>query len=73
VTAEIPIVVISRLPQTNEGRLKKEGAVGYFDKTVLNESSDSLVQALKAILYDSPNKLKPRIAVESDVSHLSRG
>jgi CheY-like chemotaxis protein len=73
VTAEIPIVVISSLPQTNEARLKKEGAVAYFDKTVLNESSDSLVQAVKAILCDSPNKLKSSIAVESDPSHLSRG
>jgi CheY-like chemotaxis protein len=55
VTAEIPIVVISSLPQTNEARLKKEGAVAYFDKAVLNESSDSLVQAVKTILCDSPN------------------
>jgi CheY-like chemotaxis protein len=66
VTAEIPIVVISSLPQTNEARLRKEGAVAYFDKAVLNESSDSLVQAVKAILCDPPNKLKSRIAAESD-------
>jgi CheY-like chemotaxis protein len=65
-TAEIPIVVISSLPQTNEARLKKEGAVAYFDKTALNESSDSLVQAVKTILCDSPNALKSSITAESD-------
>lgn len=72
-TAEIPIVIISSLPQTNEARLKKEGAVAYFDKTGLNESSDSLVQAVKAILGDAAEPLNTSIAAETDPSHLSKG
>jgi CheY-like chemotaxis protein len=64
VTAEIPIVVISSLPQANEARLKKEGAVAYFDKALLNDGSESLVQAVKAILGDGPNPLKTAVAAK---------
>lgn len=36
-TACIPIVIFSGLPQANEGRLKNEGAAGYFEKSRLME------------------------------------
>lgn len=32
-TAKVPIVVLSSLPQTNEPQHKKEGAIAYFDKS----------------------------------------
>ena len=51
-TDRVPIVVISSLPQSNEPRLKKEGATAYFDKSKLGLEceSDSLVQIVKKIL-----------------------
>lgn len=38
-TAQIPILVLSSLPQTNEERLKSEGATGYFEKSRLAENA----------------------------------
>jgi CheY-like chemotaxis protein len=40
-TAEIPVVVLSSLPQTNETRLKKDGAAAYFEKSKLGLDTDS--------------------------------
>jgi CheY-like chemotaxis protein len=74
-TAKIPIVVISSLPKTNEARLKKEGAVAYFDKEALkiHENPDALVQAVKSILGDVPSVLKVSLAADTNVSHSSKG
>lgn len=74
-TAKIPIVVISSLPQTNEVRLKKEGAVAYFDKAGLkiHENSDSLVRAVQTILGDVPNALKVGVTANACLSHSSKG
>lgn len=51
-TAAIPVIVLSSLPQTNEGKLKKEGATAYFEKSRLDldNHSESLVQIVKATL-----------------------
>ena len=38
-TAKIPILVFSSLPQTNEQRLRDEGAAGYFEKARLVEGA----------------------------------
>ncbi len=46
VTAMIPIVVLSSLPQSNEQKLKEEGAVAYFEKSKLDldDNSEALLQ-----------------------------
>jgi CheY-like chemotaxis protein len=56
-TAAVPIIVLSSLPQSNERRLKLNGATAYFDKSslTLHEHSDSLVQVVKKML-DEPGE-----------------
>jgi chemosensory pili system protein ChpA (sensor histidine kinase/response regulator) len=51
-TAQVPIVVLSSLPQSNEAQLRKDGATAYLDKSTLglHEHSESLVQVVKRIL-----------------------
>jgi CheY-like chemotaxis protein len=51
-TKDIPVVVLSSLPQSNEARLKKEGAAAYFDKSALAlaEGSDSIVRIVQSVL-----------------------
>jgi len=41
VTAKTPVVVLSSLPQSNERKLKGEGAVAYFEKSKLDLENDS--------------------------------
>ena len=45
-TAPIPVVVLSSLPQTNEARLKQDGAAAYFEKSRLglDTGTQSLIQ-----------------------------
>jgi len=47
-TKSIPVVVLSGLSQKNEQKLKKSGAAGYLEKSVLNLGGDGapLVSAL---------------------------
>ena len=51
-TDRVPIVVLSSLPQSNEPKLKKEGATAYFDKSTLglHQNSESLIQIVRKIL-----------------------
>jgi len=51
-TASIPVVVLSSLPQKNEAKLLKEGATAYFDKSTLglDQHSQSLIQTVSRIL-----------------------
>lgn len=50
-TAAVPVVVLSGLPQRNEGKLKRDGATAYFDKASLDlQHSDSLLQIVKKVL-----------------------
>lgn len=51
-TASIPVVVLSSLPQKNEAKLLKEGATAYFDKSTLglDQYSESLIQIVSRIL-----------------------
>ena len=53
-TALIPVVVLSSLPQTNEFKLKKEGATAYFEKSQLDLGQDSepLINIVKKTLAD---------------------
>jgi CheY-like chemotaxis protein len=48
-TALVPIIVLSSLSQTNEGKLKREGATAYFEKSKLEvgNNSEPLVQIVK--------------------------
>jgi CheY-like chemotaxis protein len=41
-TKDIPVVVLSSLPQKNEMRLKKDGATAYFEKSKLHLDTESL-------------------------------
>ena len=54
-TAQVPIVVLSSLPRSNEAQLRKDGATAYLDKSSLglHEHSESLVQIVRRIL-DEP-------------------
>ena len=51
-TAAVPIIVLSSLPQSNERRLKRDGATAYFDKASLSldRESESLIHIVKKIL-----------------------
>jgi CheY-like chemotaxis protein len=53
-TALIPVVVLSSLPQKNEFKLKKEGATAYFEKSQLGlgQNSESLINIVKKTLDD---------------------
>ena len=51
-TALVPVIVLSSLPQKNEARLLKEGATAYFEKSKmeLDQSSESLLQIVGRML-----------------------
>jgi CheY-like chemotaxis protein len=51
-TALIPVIVLSSLPQANESKLKKEGATAYFEKSKLelDQHSESLIHIVKRTL-----------------------
>jgi CheY-like chemotaxis protein len=53
-TALIPVVVLSSLPQKNEFKLKKEGATAYFEKSQLDlgQNSEPLINIVKKTLDD---------------------
>ncbi len=52
VTASIPVIVLSSLPQTNEAKLMQEGATAYFEKSKLELglNSELLVYIVKKTL-----------------------
>ncbi len=56
-TALIPIVIFSSLPQSNEKKLKKEGAAGYFAKERLvgkgDDGRQELIQLIEASVQKS--------------------
>jgi twitching motility two-component system response regulator PilH len=50
-TASIPVVVLSSLSQKNEGKLVKDGAAAYFEKSRLeSEGTDTLLEMVKDAL-----------------------
>jgi CheY-like chemotaxis protein len=51
-TAAIPIIVLSSLPQTNELKLIKAGATAYFEKSKMqmDQSSEVLLHIVKTAL-----------------------
>src|ERR1700724_3079805 len=54
-TAGVPIVVLSSLPQSNERKLKRDGATAYFDKSDLDlhDHSDSLIKIVHDMLNET--------------------
>jgi CheY-like chemotaxis protein len=62
-TAQIPILVFSSLPQTNEERLIVEGAAGYFEKSRLQESGaggqKALIELIEKIVQKSRTSSEP--------------
>jgi len=51
-TAQIPVIVLSSLPQSNESKLIGDGAVAYFEKAKLgvDQGSATLVHAVENAL-----------------------
>jgi DNA-binding response OmpR family regulator len=54
-TANIPVIVLSGLSQTNEAKLRGEGAAVYLEKSALGleAGSDALTQTVRAVLSRS--------------------
>lgn len=52
-TAQIPVIVLSSLPQSNEAKLKSDGAAVYLEKSTLGVENGStiLIQAIAGILH----------------------
>lgn len=74
-TSAVPVVVLSSLPQSNESRLKKEGATAYFDKSKLGlqQSSDSLVRLVRNVLGEESTKELTAGSAQSSSSPCPRG
>jgi twitching motility two-component system response regulator PilH len=51
-TAAIPVIVLSSLPQTNEVKLIKAGATAYFEKSKMqqDQSAEALLHIVKTTL-----------------------
>jgi two-component system cell cycle response regulator DivK len=51
-TSAIPVIVLSSLPQTNEAKLKQQGAAAYLEKSKLDlvNSSNALATAVSSVL-----------------------
>ena len=52
-TALVPVIVLSSLPQKNEAKLLKAGATGYFAKSqmALDQDAETLLQMVKKMLH----------------------
>lgn len=51
-TARVPIIVLSSLPQKNESQLKKDGATAYLEKSTVDTNADSVAQIVTKTLHD---------------------
>jgi CheY-like chemotaxis protein len=64
-TVQIPIIVLSSLPQSNEAKLKQAGAAAYLEKSKLaiDAGSTILVQAIESALQQrSQNSRESQVA-----------
>jgi CheY-like chemotaxis protein len=64
-TQKTPIIVLSGLSQTNERKLKADGADAYFEKSSLNFDKDdgkSILQTVQRMLSKDPKKDADRLA-----------
>src|ERR1700687_2695001 len=59
VTKNVPVIALSGLPQSNEAKLRREGAVSYLEKSRL-EDPDVLLQAIDyALLLPRHDEFRP--------------
>lgn len=52
-TAQIPIVILTSLSQKNEERLRNDGAVGFFEKSRVQDNPQALLDAMEDLLRQS--------------------
>jgi CheY-like chemotaxis protein len=52
-TTATPIVVMTGLAKSNESKLMLEGADGFFEKSKLDEGSDSFIEMVRASLEEA--------------------
>jgi CheY-like chemotaxis protein len=54
-TAQIPVIVLTGLPQRNEAKLKHDGAAAYIEKSSLKleENADALIHCIESVLARS--------------------
>lgn len=71
-TATVPIVVLSSLPQSNESRLRRDGANAYFDKSTLglHENSGALVQIVQGLLAEQTGKTRGLVSSDEALPSL---
>jgi CheY-like chemotaxis protein len=57
-TAKVPIVVLSSLAQSNEQKLRKDGATAYIEKSTLalHQNSELLIQTVKRVLEEQTER-----------------
>jgi DNA-binding response OmpR family regulator len=72
-TMDIPVIVLSSLPQTNEERLLDAGAAAYFEKSSLqlDKNSDCLAATVEHVL--SRDRRQKRNALPSQASSAKAG
>ena len=60
-TSDIPVIVLTSLSQTNEEKLRSEGAAAYFEKSALEleKSSDRLMATIQTVLGRTSRQSKP--------------
>lgn len=68
-TTQIPILVFSSLPQANEGKLKDEGAAGYFEKSRLVDHAATGEKELIQLIENIVRKSRERNKALSETSH----
>jgi CheY-like chemotaxis protein len=68
-TAQVPIVVLSSLPQSNAAQLKKDGATAYLAKSTLglHEHSESLIQVVKRFLDEDAERAGDALFLSPDL------
>jgi two-component system phosphate regulon response regulator PhoB len=52
-TTATPIVVMTGLAKSNESKLMLEGADGFFEKSKLDEGSDSFIEMVRSFLEEA--------------------
>jgi CheY-like chemotaxis protein len=57
-TENIPVIALSGLPQRNETKLKREGAVSYLEKSRLDGSADLLQAIDYALILPRENEFR---------------
>jgi twitching motility two-component system response regulator PilH len=70
-TANIPVIALSGLPQSNERKLKNEGAVSYLEKSRLEDSA-VLLQAIDyALILPRENEFHESFFIPNASQHKS--